>query len=62
MKDLYDLTLTEAAEAAIETIMEHRECSKKEATILFKNALVYNVVIEQIVIQADFLAGDPQYL
>ena len=56
--ELYDLTLTEAAEPAIEAIMESLGCSKKKATILFKNTLVYNVVIAEIVGQAEFITEE----
>ena len=55
MTDLYKLTYTEAAEPAIEEIMARCSLSKAAATDLFKNTLLYNVVVEQIANQAEFL-------
>lgn len=53
--ELYKLTYAEAAETAIEKISEQLRVSKAEATVLFKNALLYNVVITEIVDQARYL-------
>lgn len=53
--ELYTMSYSQAAESAIETIMEELGVSKTKATILFKNAVCYNCVIDEIVGQAAFL-------
>ena len=53
--ELYAMSYSQAAEAAIETIMEDLNVSKAKATVLFKNAICYNCVIDEIVGQAAFL-------
>lgn len=52
---LYDMTMKEAAQSAIDEIMTRLDVSKARATELFKNAIIYNCVIDEIVGQADFL-------
>lgn len=53
--ELVNLTMTEAAEYAVEKIMEEFGFNKKTAQELFKNAITYNVVIEEIVNQVSFM-------
>lgn len=53
--DLYELTLQQAADEAIKSIMDRCGVSKAKATVLFKNALLYNVVIDAIATQAEYL-------
>lgn len=53
---MFELTLKEAAQYAVDEIAESLGCSKKKAMELFKNAIVYNCVIDEIVGQAMFLA------
>ena len=53
--ELYDLTMTQAKEEIVKEIMKMCNVEKKMAEILFKNALIYNVVSNQIIEQVDFL-------
>ena len=53
--ELYELTMKEAAQSAIDTIVEELGVSKAHAAKLFKNAILYNCVIDEIVGQASFL-------
>lgn len=53
--ELLNLTMTEATEYAIAKIMEEFEFNKKTAQQFFKNAITYNVVIEEIVNQVGFM-------
>ena len=52
---LYELTMKEAAQYAIDTIATDLGVSKAHAAKLFKNAIIYNCVIDGIVGQAAFL-------
>lgn len=55
MVDLYDLTWSEAADGVIEDVAKRIGITKKQATILVKNTLIYNCVAEEIAGQAEFL-------
>lgn len=54
-KDLYDVTLTQAVEDIVKNIMERYGCTKSEAKLLLNNALLYNVVRDEIIGQIDYL-------
>ncbi len=56
-KDLYDVTLTQAVEDIVKNIQERYGCTKAEAKLLLNNALLYNVVRDEIMGQIDFLVG-----
>ena len=59
MRELYDITLTEAIAEAVQRLEEeHPELSKTQAKKLITNTLVYNCVIDEIVGQAEFLLGE----
>ncbi len=61
MRMLYELTPSQAISYAVKRAQkEHPEFSKKDIELLVKNALVYNVVIEQILEQVDFLLEDEE--
>ena len=55
--DIYDLTAAQAVDVVVKEVMEVMGISKKDASVLVKNALVYNVVIDEIISQCMFLAG-----
>ena len=55
MEDLYDLTLTEAAQVCIDQIAAGFDVPKKQARKLFANAIIYNCVLEEIMGQVAFL-------
>ncbi|MBO5112386.1 MAG: hypothetical protein J6C12_03460 [Lachnospiraceae bacterium] len=58
MKDLEDFTLKQVSDYLINEIAEEREISKALARKLFINAITYNVVVEEINNQIDFLLED----
>ena len=53
--ELFDLTMLEAADYAIARIMEEFGFNKSTAKELFKNAITYNTVIEEIVNQVEYI-------
>lgn len=56
MEGLYDLTVNEALESAINSVLEcNPELKKREAKKLVLNALIYNCVVDEIVGQVNFL-------
>ena len=55
MKELEDFTLKQVTDYLINKIAEEREISKALARKLFINAISYNVVVEEINNQIDFL-------
>lgn len=56
MLELYNFTATQVLDWSVEKVLElHPELSKNMALKLVKNALAYNVVIEEICNQVDFL-------
>ena len=55
MKELEDFTLKQVTDYLINKIAEEREISKTLARKLFINAISYNVVVEEINNQIDFL-------
>lgn len=55
MKHLDDLTLRQVTDSLIESIAESKGITKALARKLFINAITYNVVIEEINNQIDFL-------
>lgn len=55
MVKLEDFTLKQVSDYLINEIAEEREISKAQARKLFINALSYNVVVEAINEQIDFL-------
>ena len=55
MKELEDFTLKQVTDYLISKIAEEREISKSLARKLFINAISYNVVVEEINNQIDFL-------
>ena len=55
MKELEDFTLKQVTDYLINKIAEEREISKSLARKLFINAISYNVVVEEINNQIDFL-------
>ena len=58
MRDLYDITATEALKDAIDRVQENNpELSRGFCKKLVLNALIYNCVIDEIVGQVDFLLG-----
>ncbi len=58
MKELEDFTLKQVTDYLIDQIAEEREISKTLARKLFINAITYNVVVEEINNQIDFLMED----
>lgn len=49
MKELYDITATEAINIVIDSVRDHRsDLSKAQCRKLVINSLVYNTVIEEI--------------
>lgn len=56
--DLYKMSYAEAAETAVSEIMEACGVGRNKAVQLFKNAIIYNCVVAEIVQQAEFLAGN----
>lgn len=57
MRDLYKLTWKEASADATEEIIKRCGVSTEKATLVLKNCLIYNCVIDEIVGQAMFLLG-----
>lgn len=55
MRELEDFTLKQVTDYLIENIAKEREISKTLARKLFINAITYNVVVEEINGQIDFL-------
>lgn len=55
MKELEDFTLKQVTDYLINKIAEERQISKALARKLFINAISYNVVVEEINNQIDFL-------
>ena len=60
MKELEDFTLKQVTDYLINKIAEEREISKTLARKLFINAISYNVVVEEINNQIDFLMEDEE--
>lgn len=58
MKKLEDFTLKQVIDYLINKIADEREISKALARKLFINAISYNVVVESINEQIDFLLED----
>ena len=58
MKELNDFTLKEITDYLIEQIANEKNISKKLSRKLFINAISYNVVIEEIKNQIDFLIDE----
>ncbi|EOS35441.1 hypothetical protein C804_01044 [Lachnospiraceae bacterium A4] len=58
MKELENFTLKQVTDYLIDQIAEEREISKTLARKLFINAISYNVVVEEIKNQIDFLMED----
>lgn len=55
MRELEDFTLKQVTDYLIENIAEDKGISKALARKLFINAITYNVVVEEIRGQIDFL-------
>lgn len=55
MRDLHDLTLRQVTDYLIDKIAEEKNVTKTMARKLFINAISYNIVIEEIENQIDFL-------
>lgn len=55
MKELENFTLKQVTDYLIDQIAAEREISKTLARKLFINAITYNVVVEEIKNQIDFL-------
>lgn len=55
MRELEDFTLKQVTDYLIENIAEDKGISKTLARKLFINAITYNVVVEEIRGQIDFL-------
>lgn len=56
MEGLYDLTVNEALESVINSVLKcNPELKKREAKKLVLNALIYNCVVDEIVGQVNFL-------
>lgn len=55
MRELEDFTLKQVTDYLIENIAKERGISKALARKLFINAITYNVVVEDINLQIDFL-------
>lgn len=58
MKELENFTLKQVTDYLIDQIAEEKEISKTLARKLFINAISYNVVVEEIKNQIDFLMED----
>ena len=58
MKELEDFTLKQVTDYLIDKIAEERGITKALARKLFINAITYNVVVEDINLQIDFLMED----
>lgn len=58
MKELNNFTLKEITDYIIEQIANEKNISKKLSRKLFINAISYNVVIEEIKNQIDFLIDE----
>ena len=55
MRELEDFTLKQVTDYLIDNIAKERNISKALARKLFINAITYNVVVEDINLQIDFL-------
>ena len=55
MKDLYNVTASEAVRDIAEDVAKLNNISKKLAIKLVCNALIYNCVIEEVIGQVNFL-------
>lgn len=55
MRELYDYTMKDVMDYHVERIATKKNVSKKLAKKLFINALLYNVVVEEVDGQIDFL-------
>ena len=53
--EIINLTMKEATNYVIERIMDEFSFNKKTATVMFKSAITYNVVIDEIVNQVGFI-------
>lgn len=60
MRKLEDFTLKQVADYLINNIAEEKGISKSLAKKLFINAITYNVVVEEIRGQIDFLMEDDE--
>lgn len=61
MRDLYNITASEALSFSIEKVIEDNpELTKKQAKVLVLNALLYNVVIAEIRGQVNWLLDKEQ--
>lgn len=58
MRELEDFTLKQVTDYLIDNIAKERNISKALARKLFINAISYNVVVEDINLQIDFLMED----
>ena len=58
MRELEDFTLKQVTDYLINNIAEEKGISKSLARKLFINAITYNVVVEEIRGQIDFLMED----
>lgn len=58
MKDLYDITATQALDGIIDKVLaDNPDMSRKMAKKLVINALLYNCVIDEVLGQVNFLLG-----
>lgn len=53
--EIMNLTMKEATNYVIERIMDEFSFNQKTATVMFKNAITYNVVIDEIVNQVEYI-------
>ena len=60
MRELDDFTLKQVTDYLINNIAEEKRISKTLARKLFINAITYNVVVEEIRGQIDFLMEDEE--
>ena len=58
MKELYDITASEAINSIADTVSMHFGVKKSLAKKAVINALIYNCVVDEIVGQAAFLLGE----
>ena len=56
-----DLWFTEISRPLIDDIADIFNLSKVEAKVMFFNALQYNIVVESIIDQVQFMLGDVKY-
>lgn len=58
MRELYKISLSEAVDIIVSEYAESRKISKSLAKKLFVNAIIYNVVADEIESQMDFLRDE----